>query len=115
VDATHTHLAALLRAALAAIESVQRPAPTRRHESGAEWEVIESLPRPSVWRVRAHNGERGLISWQLPECERISAAILPGDWSCLAVPDARRLAVALLAAADHAEESGSGQTRITLA
>lgn len=110
----NTELVDLLRAALAEVENTQRPVPTRRHDSGAEWEVIESLPRPSVWRVRTYDGERGLISWQLPECERISTAILPGDWACLAVPDARRLGMALLAAADHAEDISANQSRMRL-
>ncbi|MEU0237746.1 hypothetical protein ABZ234_08645 [Nocardiopsis sp. NPDC006198] len=97
-----------LRAMLADLDTLDRPAPTRHTPAGPVWEVRESLPRPSTWRVRAHEGEGGLIDWQLPESERISAATLPGDWSMLTVLDARRVAAALLAACDYAEESAQG-------
>ncbi|MBB4931817.1 hypothetical protein F4561_002637 [Lipingzhangella halophila] len=101
-----------LRGLLADVETVDRPAPTRRTDNGPEWEISETLPRPAVWRVRASDTDGGLIQWQLPECEQISTATLPGDWVALAVPDARRIAVALLAACDWAEECEAGVTHL---
>lgn len=99
--------------------SAERPKPTRINgpdESmpGHEWDLREQ-PHPYsskdyVWVVRAieeQDTADGLVHVSTPE------SMFPGeDFVPMYVSDARRLAMALLAAADRAEHLAHGVTRL---
>ena len=99
--------------------SAERPKPTRingpdHSMPGHEWDLREQ-PHPHssrdyVWVVRATDEQDtadGMIYVSTPE------SMYPGeDFVPMCVSDARRLAMALLAAADRAEHLAHGVTRL---
>lgn len=99
--------------------SAERPKPTRINESdssmpGHEWDLREQqhpyTAREYVWVIRAveeQDTADGLVHVSTPE------SMHPGeDFVPMYVSDARRLAMALLAAADRAEHLALGVPRL---
>lgn len=109
-----------LRRLTAMAETGERPKPTRVNGlghpmPGYEWDLRE-MPRPYgtreyVWVVRTCDEEAatsdGMVYISTPE------SMAPGeDFVPMYVPDARRLAMVLLAAADRAEHRAAGVPRL---
>lgn len=109
-----------LRRLTAMVEVGERPKPTRVNGPGHpmpgyEWDLRE-MPRPYgtreyVWVVRTCEEEAvvsdGMVYVSTPE------SMAPGvDFVPMYVPDARRLAMVLLAAADRAEHQAAGVPRL---
>jgi len=100
-------------------DSAERPKPTRINGPdhampGYEWNLLEQkhpyTSRDYAWVIRAldeQNTADGLVYVSTPE------SVFPGeDFAPLYSSDARRLALALLAAADRADHQASGIPRL---
>jgi hypothetical protein len=103
---------------VALADTGERPRPTRINDAnhpmpGQEWKVVEDVASnlPHIWWVR---------TCEDPESSDINAVYLstpesmaPGhDFDCIRTPDARRLALAILAACDRADHIAAGVPRL---
>jgi hypothetical protein len=118
-DLTLTELRRELHRLVAVADSAERPKPTRINPSdhpmpGYEWNLQEQArpygSRDFVWVIRTvdeQNTADGLVYMSTPE------SMHPGeDFVPLYASDARRLAMALLAAADRADHQALGIPRL---
>lgn len=119
-DLTLTDLRRELHRLVAVADSAERPLPTRHHPAdhsmpGWEWDLREQAhpysSREYVWVIRAideQNTADGLVHVSTPE------SMFPGeDFVPMYASDARRLAMALLAAADRADSVSHGVSSLS--
>ncbi|MGA5182992.1 hypothetical protein [Streptomyces pseudogriseolus] len=103
---------------VALADTGERPRPTRINGPdhpmpGQEWVIVEDVDSrvPHTWWVRTAEDDHGrdiaAIYLSTPE------SMAPGDdFDCVRTADARRIALAILAACDRADHLAAGVTRL---
>lgn len=122
-DATIAEIRRELAQLVAMADAAERPKPDVINEfghamPGHEWRVEQSVRvdrhRPPLWLVRTVDEEecRDLVYVAEPDPCRVHDWLDRLDFTPMQPVDARRLAMALLAAADRAEHLTGGVTRL---